>query len=341
MPTCTAFWNNKGGTGKTSLAFQVICDFAHHNPKKKILAMDICPQANLSELLLGGLEGGGSQNLLLIQGGQLRASVGGYFQMRLPRPYEGGSFNPNDFISKPSSYNQNVPGNIDLLAGDPLLELQSNAMSTLANNQIPGTDTWIKIVSWLRDFIAKTKDQYDYIFVDSNPSFSIYTQVALASVQRIVLPVMADDSSRRAIQNAFSLIYGLKLPSEIYAQHMFATRMKNGGLELPQVHLLVKNRLTQYMGPASGYAAVLKAMDGDIVSLIKENKELLTFNTLAKGVEEIRDFQTTGVVAFARGTPFYRLKPGKLVVQGKRVAVDAAQISTRSDEIRSLSKQMA
>ena len=193
---------------------------------------------------------------------------------------------------------------------------------------------------WLRDFIKKTKDEYDYIFVDCNPSFSIYTQVALAAVQRLVIPVMADDSSRRAIQNAFSLVYGLKLPSEIYAQHMFATRIKAGGLDLPQVHLLIKNRLTQYMGPASGYAAVLKAMDSDILGLIKENKSLLTFNTLNKGTEEIRDFQTTGVVAFARGTPFYRLKPGKLMVQGKRVAVDAAQIKTRKDEIHTLAMRM-
>ncbi len=302
--------------------------------------MDVCPQANLSELLLGGLEGGGSKNLLLIQGAPVRASVGGYFQMRLPRPYEAGSFSPADYISKPGAYNPHVPGNIDLLAGDPLLELQANAMSTLANNQIPGTDTWIKIVSWLRDFIEKTQGEYDYIFVDCNPSFSIYTQVALAAVQRLVLPVMADDSSRRAIQNAFSLVYGLKLPSEIYAQHMFATRMKAGGLDLPQVHLLIKNRLTQYMGPGSGYAAVLKAMDSDILGLIKDNKDLLTFNTLNKGTEEIRDFQTTGVVAFARGTPFYKLKPGKLMVQGKRVAVDAAQIKTRKDEIHSLAMRM-
>jgi cellulose biosynthesis protein BcsQ len=160
-----------------------------------------------------------------------------------------------------------------LLAGDPLLELQANAMSTLANNQIPGTDTWIKVVSWLRDFVTKTNNEYDCVFVDTNPSFSIYTQVALAAVERLVLPVMADDSSRRAIQNAFSLVYGLKLPSEIYSQHMFATRMKAGGLELPQVHLIIKNRLTQYMGPASGYAAVLRAIDSDVQSLIKENKE--------------------------------------------------------------------
>ena len=46
------FWNNKGGTGKTSLAFQIICEYALKNPTKKVLAVDVCPQANLSELLL-------------------------------------------------------------------------------------------------------------------------------------------------------------------------------------------------------------------------------------------------------------------------------------------------
>lgn len=336
----TAFWNNKGGTGKTSLAFQIICDFANSNPRKQVLAIDVCPQANLSELLLGGLEGGGSKNLLQIQGRTLRASVGGYFQMRLPRPYEAGTFNPIDFICKPADYNSNIPNNVNLLAGDPLLELQANAMSTLANNQIPGTDTWIKIITWLRDFTEQTRNKFDYVFVDANPSFSIYTQVALAAVRRLVMPVMADDSSRRAIQNAFSLVYGLKLPSEIYAQHMFATRMKAGGLELPKVHLLIKNRITQYMGPASGYAAVLQAMDTDIQELIKENKELLTFDSLSSGTKEVRDFQTTGVIAFARGAPFYRLKPGKLVVQGKRIAVDAEQIKVRVNEIQELSSRM-
>ena len=48
-----AFWNNKGGTGKTSLAFQSICRYAEINPNKRVLAIDVCPQANLSELLLG------------------------------------------------------------------------------------------------------------------------------------------------------------------------------------------------------------------------------------------------------------------------------------------------
>ena len=82
-----AFWNNKGGTGKTSLAFQTICAYAQRHPNKKVLAIDACPQANLSELMLGGLEGNGSQNLLSMQSRDPRQSIAGYFQKRLPSPY--------------------------------------------------------------------------------------------------------------------------------------------------------------------------------------------------------------------------------------------------------------
>ena len=45
--------------------------------------------------------------------------------------------------------------------------------------------------------------------------------MSIASSQKLILPVMADNSSRRAIMNAFSLIYSLKLPSDIYTQYAF------------------------------------------------------------------------------------------------------------------------
>ena len=200
------FWNNKGGTGKTSLAFQTICQYAHENPSEKILVIDVCPQANLSELLLGGLNQGGSEVLLMRQGTIQRATIGGYFQLRLPSPYSVPLFNPRDYLTKPHEYNQYIQDNIDLLCGDAMLELQSNAISTLANNQIPGTNTWVAIINWLNDFIQPIEKDYDIVFLDANPSFSMYTQIAIATSTKMVLPVMADDSSRRAIQN-LSLIH--------------------------------------------------------------------------------------------------------------------------------------
>ena len=81
------FWNNKGGTGKTSLCFQALCSYAHEHQTERVLAMDVCPQANLSELLLGGLTNHGSDNLLKRQGELPRATIGGYFEQRLPSPY--------------------------------------------------------------------------------------------------------------------------------------------------------------------------------------------------------------------------------------------------------------
>jgi cellulose biosynthesis protein BcsQ len=208
-----------------------------------------------------------------------------------------------------------------LFAGDPLLELQANAINTLANTQIPGTDTWVTVIDWIKDAIDQVRDQYDIVFIDANPSFSIYTQIALSTAHRIILPVMADDSSRRAIQNAFSLIYGLKLPSDIYSKYAFATKLKQADRSLPKVHIIAKNRITQYMGPASAYAAVLRSIEKDVSNLIKLEPSIFTFNNVTDGVVEIRDFQTTGVVAFARGCPFYKQPFGKLHIDGHRVQV--------------------
>jgi cellulose biosynthesis protein BcsQ len=316
-----AFWNNKGGTGKTSLAFQAITRYAEKHPEKRVLAIDICPQANLSELMLGGLNHKGSEKLLERQGLIPRCSLGGYFQLRLPSPYTPPTFNAADFITKPHTYNTGVPANISLVCGDPLLELQANAVNTLANQNIPGTNVWIAVIDWLKNFLDQITNEYDTVFLDCNPSFSLYTQIALATTDMIILPVMADDSSRRAIQNAFSLIYGLKLPSEIYASYAFATKLKAAGRPLPKVHLIAKNRITQYMGSASAYAAVLNAIQNDIDKLLKSNADIFTFTTTAKGFVEIRDFQTTGVVAFAKGLPFSKLQAGKQSINGHRVQV--------------------
>lgn len=315
------FWNNKGGTGKTTLAFQLLNEYAYQNKNRRILVIDVCPQANLSELLLGGLNQGGSDALLMRQGANPRATIGGYFQMRLPAPYSAPSFNPRDYLTKPHQYNQYIEDNIDLLCGDALLELQSNAISTLANNQIPGTNTWISIINWLNDFIKPIQNNYDVVFLDANPSFSMYTQIAIATSTKVIFPVMADDSSRRAIQNAFSLIYGLKLPSEIYSKYAFAEKLKEVNMPLPKVYMILKNRLTQYMGAASAYATVLHEIDKDVLSLLETYPNIFNFSSVDYGIIDVRDFQTTGVVSSARGCPLHKLRSGRLDLMGKRVAV--------------------
>ena len=106
------FWNNKGGTGKTSLSFQGICAFAHNNPEERVLVIDVCPQANLSELLLGGQENNGGTNLLALHGELGRRSIGGYFQHRLPKPFDKSGISIGGYVATPCTYNKQVPPNI-------------------------------------------------------------------------------------------------------------------------------------------------------------------------------------------------------------------------------------
>lgn len=327
-----AFWNNKGGTGKTSLAFQAITKYAEKNYAEKILVIDLCPQANLTELFLGGLIGKGAQNLLTLLSGERRKSVGGYFQDRLPSPFTMPQIDIMMYLVRPSDYNIAVEKNILLLAGDPVVELQTNAIATLANTQLPGTDTWIAVINWIYDFIHCSQEKFDKVFIDCNPSFSIYTQIALASATHLILPVMADDSSRRALQNVFSLVYGVEMPSEIYRQYSFATKLKQMGRPLPKVHTIAKNRLTQYMrGASSAYRSVLMSIDEDVQKVMAENRNIFDFNIINSGIVEIRDFQTTGVVAFAEGKPFSKVKTGNHYILGRRTPINRENL-TKCDE---------
>jgi cellulose biosynthesis protein BcsQ len=326
-------WNNKGGTGKTSLSFQTITTYALTKPDEKILVIDLCPQANVSELLLGGLQGNGNNHLQSLYNQTTRRSIGGYFQLRIPSPFTPPTIDWNDFISTPSNNNNNIPENIDLLAGDRLLEIQSNALTSLANQNLPGVNARLSIIDWINDFISATEDTYETIFIDTNPSFSIHTQIALASTDRLILPIMADDSSRRAISNVFTLVYGLNLPNAIYTAYLFSTTLQDAGRTLPLVHLIIRNRITQYMGEASAYNTVLNHISDDIQTLLHSSPNLFTFNNTSTGILSVKDFGTTGVVAFAEGTPFNRLRTGVHHINGNRTTINRNMLDSCKNDI--------
>ena len=230
--------------------------------------------------------------------------------------------------------NANIPSNVDLIAGDRLVELQSSFISSLTANKIPSVNTYITVVSWLRDLFQHLED-YDVFFIDTNPSFSIYTQIALAATERLVVPVMADDSSKRALSNVLSLVYGYNLPSKIYAQYTFNTELTNAGMVLPQIHLIVKNRITQYMGTAAAYRGVLASIDNEINTMMAVNRQYFTGNNV---IMEVRDFQSSGVAAFAEAKSFRQLQDDRRVriIGGEQVQLDINQIRNNLNSISAI-----
>ena len=77
-----SIWNNKGGVGKSYLTFQIAAEYAVQNPDKSVVVIDLCPQANSSMMLLGGVVDG-YKNLEDLK----LKTISGYIQERIISPY--------------------------------------------------------------------------------------------------------------------------------------------------------------------------------------------------------------------------------------------------------------
>ena len=142
-----AIWNNKGGVGKSYLTFQVASEYAYQNPDKKVLVIDLCPQANSSSMLLGGMVSG-ENALSQFHSTTPRSSIAGYIDDRIVSPYQ----NPRTgyrYIAQLSVTNPSMPSNLYLVAGDEQLELQ--APRVRAATERGPDDAWRLVHMWIRD----------------------------------------------------------------------------------------------------------------------------------------------------------------------------------------------
>jgi len=252
-----AIWNNKGGVGKSTLTFHLATRYAEAHPEKTVLVIDMCPQANASMMLLGGGMNGENHVLQLCQQPPLPQTVVGYLASVL----SGGPGAPrpqwNNFAVVPNSVNSKIPKNVVLLSGDGNLEPMAPLISSRASQAalIPSQNPWRWVHEALKAFVedARTVIPELTVFVDTNPAFTIYTEIAISSVERLIVPVNADDASRVATTAMFTLIWGANPPHPVYGQYTYASQATSSGLIRPLVHLVVGNRLTQHVGAVHRY----------------------------------------------------------------------------------------
>lgn len=313
--TSYAFWNNKGGVGKSFLSFVIANEYANQNPDTDVYVLDLCPQANLSEMFLGGVEDG-SANIRKLSSGALRKTISGYLEARLNSPFEQVK-KAEDFVAHPFEYNNNIPRNLKLVCGDNLLEIQAEAIRQTSSLSIP-VSAWRQVMLWVDDLVSYCKSvstpKETVFFIDCNPSFSIYTQQALSAADYLVVPFTPDDSSRRGIENIVSLLYGIGDEHlKMYARINFAERAKENGVELPKLHTFVSNRVTLYRGrPSSAFEAVIGSIKNTMDEIHKKHRSVF-FNPREKPSQsfvEIQDYHSACIVSSVLGKPMHTIKAG-------------------------------
>jgi cellulose biosynthesis protein BcsQ len=109
-----AIWNNRGGTGKTTLTYHIANKYAVKHPDKTILLIDMCPQADLSHAFLGDDEnsvgyvtlfGSLKKDPMIIGEHKIAKTVSGYLDLATSISFSSLNVDPRTFLINVSKFN--------------------------------------------------------------------------------------------------------------------------------------------------------------------------------------------------------------------------------------------
>ena len=213
---------------------------------------------------------------------------------------------------------------------------------------LPSNNPWVIHTSSIRSFIeglegkvsGVTRDDEEWVvFIDTNPSFSVYTEIALAAARRLVVPINADDFSIEAVRAMLDLVYDIHSDVEeeesenfaAYRKYMFSRKATMYDLRRPQIHLLVNNRVTRKNTRAT---TAFEAMGAENLKVLYEAyqqheecfsplDEIITSKEAFKKqyFEDIQDFHSTAIISLHIGCPLGALAgfKGKVLIGEKAV----------------------
>lgn len=321
------YWNNKGGVGKSFLCYFSAAGYAEKHPEIDVYVIDLCPQANVSETILGG-QISGAKALDKLTDENPRRTIAGYLEARLSSPFQRLD-EVTQFISEPYLTNKKAPRNLKLICGDNLVELLSEAIRQVSQLALP-VDAWKRVQLWVADLVSQLRQvsgaRDSIFFIDCNPSFSVYTQQALLAADSVVVPFTPDDSSRRGVANVAALLYGIvDARSSAYSRLSFSGRAEEYGIQLPKLRYFVNNRVTICEGkPSKAFAAASKAIKETVDAVYSKRKSI--FYDASKrpslGFFDIPDNHSANIVCALTGTPLNKLKAGPHQVGGERIQVN-------------------
>ncbi|RYZ78072.1 MAG: ParA family protein, partial [Proteobacteria bacterium] len=183
-----AFFNNKGGVGKTTLLCNVAAFLALER-NKKVLVIDADPQCNATQLMLDELEVIDlyeDSSAFTIHSVIHPLSIGrGYSQTLSPR--------------RIANYG------LDLIPGDPRLALKEDLLSKDWQDATSGDIRGLR-TSYLFAQLLSRCENYDYVLFDMGPSLGSINRAVLLACDYFVSPMSIDIFSLKAIENISTAI---------------------------------------------------------------------------------------------------------------------------------------
>ncbi len=306
-----AFFNNKGGVGKTTLIFHLAAMFAELNVR--VVAADFDPQANLTSLSLS------LETLELLENDELQSIYD------VVKPVISG-----DPPIPPEVYE--IANGFGLVLGDLQLSFVEDALSTAwaeSRNDSPlvrsrGMRVSTVLAKAVRD--AAASYNADVALIDVGPNLGAINRAALLGADYVVVPVAPDIFSLKGLTNVGN---GLQSWRKAWASRAIETPSPEGEWPIGNMTPLgyVVSRFTIYKGDQARHFSrwinrVPEVFHRDVLNddfpapaNVAEDDACLAW---------LKDYHSLMAMAHEKRKPVFKLKPADGAIGGHQQAVVAA-----------------
>ncbi|MEI8082994.1 MAG: AAA family ATPase [Actinomycetes bacterium] len=301
-----AFFNNKGGVGKTSLVYHLA--WMYSDLGLRVLAADLDPQANLTSMFLDedGLES------LWPEGTPGRTILAPLLPLL---EGEGGIADPHV---------EDIAG-IGLLAGDLALSGFEDELSQQWPYCLEGKARAFRVIGAFHQILARAAQlrEADIVLIDVGPNLGAINRAALIAANYVAIPLAPDLFSLKGLQNL-----GPRLREW---RSGWTERLKKGpaGLDLPQGQIdplgyVVMQHAVRLDRPVKAYAKWMARIPGVYREAVLGEASPQSGVTIARDphcLSTLKHYRSLMPLAQEAHKPMFFLKPADGAIGGHGQAV--------------------
>lgn len=278
MSTAVAFFNNKGGVGKTTLA----CNYAAHEASsgKSVLIVDLDPQCNSTQLVLDDSQW--EEIYEDREQSEMKTVMG---VLRIIRSGDSDL----DFDAFNAVRGERF--GVDVLPGHPSLSIFEDILSDAWGRFRGGEPAGARRSVWLRTLREDIEDHYDLIVVDVSPSLGAINRSALVGSDSFVTPMAPDLFSLYALDN-ITTWFQRWLGEYDFGRQNAEDTLRTIGFDdllpdpLPIRHGFIGYTVQQYVSRASGgQIRDIEAYDRHRREIPERARRLIELSRLSSGLE--------------------------------------------------------
>lgn len=319
-----AITNFRGGIGKSTLAFNLAWEISRKN---KALLLDVCPQRNFSQSLLGE---------------DLSTCKTTIYDAILPHVMAGTSAPMIDdlLVSVPPaciSFKEGasvyaIPGSKELFLFPSLLYSTLNNARNLGSRREETSKNILRSLDYTIEEILKTI-KATKVLIDTSPFFGGATHLAWVAADALIIPVRVDQHSIEALRLTLSMLRD---------QQMDFLRLNNdaGIKKIPKIHAIVMTHCGWNRQSAFTPDRSTQSYLAQVIEIADEYADLFACADPLEAIHLLDDFHSAGRISGSKRIPLAKLNIGEShTIQGQRLEVNES-LTRYQNEVKALAASL-